>query len=538
MAFALRALTPLAGIAPIAMLWGLPLGGGLAGALAVLSDGPAWTALMAHPQLWPALALSLWTGTSAMLASLVCALFVLAALHGRPGRMMGAAGWALAIPHLAFAIGFGFLIMPSGFPARLFYDAPPAWVTVADPLGLSLIASLVLKETPFLIWIGSALLVRGDTAILFAGQWRSARSLGHGSGSIWLRVLLPQLLPRLLWPVIAVWVYGATVVDMALVLGPTEPPTLAVLIWSDLNDADALANGRGAAGALFLTLALCLTAAVALALLRFGLPVIRNFLTAGPSSRTAPRMPGHVLVMFLAVIYAVVILLLGLMSVAGHWPFPSLVPDVFVASAWLRIIKDFHPFATSLGLAASTAATSIVLAVLWLECVRSRFDPVLIAAAVVALGLPAILIAAGQYRLFLQVGLTGTSAGLFLVHLTAAFAYAFIVLKAPYRAFDRRFRSVSLGLNSSALRFWFRVKAPLLRAPLAQAGAIGFAVSMAQFVSAQLIAAGRYSTLPMEAVTLSSGGNRALTAAYALAMAVPPALVFMASARAGRPRWR
>jgi len=113
----------------------------------------------------------------------------------------------------------------------------------------------------------------------------------------------------------------------------------------------------------------------------------------------------------------------------------------------------------------------------------------------------------------------------------------FIVLKSPYRAFDPRYRAVALGLNTSHLRFWLRIKAPLLKPALLAAAAIGFAVSMAQFVPAQLVAAGRYSTLPMEAVTLASGGNRALTAVFALALALPPGLAFLAAAWFGRPRW-
>jgi ABC-type uncharacterized transport system YnjBCD permease subunit len=42
----------------------------------------------------------------------------------------------------------------------------------------------------------------------------------------------------------------------------------------------------------------------------------------------------------------------------------------------------------------------------------------------------------------------------------------------------------------------------------------------------------------MEAVTLASGGNRQLTAAFALALAVPPLLAFLGAALLGRPRWR
>ena len=90
---------------------------------------------------------------------------------------------------------------------------------------------------------------------------------------------------------------------------------------------------------------------------------------------------------------------------------------------------------------------------------------------------------------------------------------------------------------SVSARAWARVKLPLLKAPLLTAAAIGFAVSIAQYVPAQLIAAGHFSTLPMEAVTLASGGNRQLTAAYALVLALPPLVAFLAAAVLGRPRW-
>ena len=77
----------------------------------------------------------------------------------------------------------------------------------------------------------------------------------------------------------------------------------------------------------------------------------------------------------------------------------------------------------------------------------------------------------------------------------------------------------------------------LLRGPLLTAAAISFVVSMVQFVPAQLIAAGHWSTLPMEAVTLAAGGNRPLTAAFALALAEPPLAAFVLAGALGRPRW-
>jgi putative thiamine transport system permease protein len=83
-----------------------------------------------------------------------------------------------------------------------------------------------------------------------------------------------------------------------------------------------------------------------------------------------------------------------------------------------------------------------------------------------------------------------------------------------------------------------RVKWPMLKAPLLSAFAVGFAVSVMQFVPAQLAAAGRFSTLPMEAVTLSAGGNRALIATYGLALTLLPFIVFVLAGWLSRPRWK
>ncbi|MGQ0486624.1 MAG: hypothetical protein ACT4SY_14895 [Hyphomicrobiales bacterium] len=528
----------IAGMAPVAVAWGLPLAASL---VAALTGPSAWPALWLHPQLWPGLALSLWTGTAGLILSLAAALIIVAGLHATTlwQRLASLSGTFLSLPHLAFAIGFGFLIMPAGFLARAIASGsePPQWIAAQDPYGLALIACLLLKETPFLIWTIWALMARGDVAAALAGQWWSARSLGHGSLSVWLRVLIPQILPRLVWPLSIVWAYGASVVDMALVIGPTQPSTFAVIVFADLNHADQAINARGTAGALFLTLVLAAVACLTLLAARILRPMFRAFLTRGPSPATMSRAPGMALLTAFALIYVAVLSVLAIMSISGHWPFPQLLPEHFKWDAWQQLIAVPAPALASLALAFATSASALALAILWFETASEGFDRFVTLAAIAALGLPALLIAGGQYRLFLALGLTGTAPGLFLAHLAFVFAYVFIVLKGPYRAFDPRYRAVALGLNTTRLRFWLHIKAPLLAPTLLAAAAVGFAVSMAQFLPAQLVAAGRYSTLPMEAVTLASGGNRALTAVFALALALPPTLVFLAAAWFGRPRW-
>lgn len=526
----------------IALSWGLPLVLGILFAIVPALNADALLAALRHPQFVGGLLLSLFTGTAALAGSILLAFAIMAGIYQNRSWQVLARTNALflAIPHLAFAIGLGFLIMPSGLIARLIaqlftgWDSPPDWVTTQDPLGLALIAALVLKETPFLSWAMWSLLARGDTAISMRGQWRSARGLGHGPLSIWLRLFAPQILRAIRWPLLAVWVYGATVVDMALVIGPTQPPTYAVVAWNDLNDAETAINMRGAADALLLTGALALAGMAALILIRLTRGMQISFATRGPQARALPLATiSRTLLALVAIIYMLVVMVLFIMSFGAQWPFPQVLP-VLQLRAWQTLMTGPAPFLWSLAFGFVTALSATGLAVLWLEAWPPRHDRILTGLAILALTVPQIVIAGGQYFLLLRIGLTGSAIGVALAHFTPVFAYAVVILQGSYRAFDDRFRSVSLGLNCSPARFWLHVKAPLLRPALAATAAVGFAVSMGQYLPAQLVGSGRITTLPVEAVTLASGGNRALLAVFALALLLPPALAFLAAQHAGR----
>lgn len=536
-----KLLASLGGSLPLGIFWFCPLAAGLLAIFHGSLNGTAWAALFEHPQLRPALFLSVATGAMSLIISTMLAFWIVAGLHGTRLWTNSASltGGFLSLPHLAFAIGLGFLVMPSGLVARVIgifagWSEPPQVVTTQDPLGLSLIAVLVFKEVPFLIWLMAAHLARTDISQMLLGHFRVSQSLGHGSASVWLRVFIPQILPRLKWPLLIVWFYSASVVDVALAIGPLQPPPLAVIIWSDLNNADAAINARGTVGALFLTGVLCILAVVFLALQKAVLPSIWRYFTRGPSRRQAPRATSRFFFFFFLAVYAAVFAILCVMSFGTLWPFPNLLPEGMGLLAWRHFFMSPAPLLNSLSLACASTFIALALAIVWLEAIPEKLDSALLAVAVAALALPSLLIADGQYLAFLHLDLNGTWTGILLCHLTPVFAYVFIALKGPYRAFDPRYRSVSTGLNTSQFRFWLSVKQAMLKPSIASSAAVGIGVSMAQYVPTQLIASGRLTTLPIEAVTLTSGGNRPLMAVFALTLAVIPAMAFMLAAWIGR----
>ena len=518
-------------------------------ALGSLFDASAWRALWQDPQWARALGLSLWTG----LASTTIAWWVTAALLAQGfvrqslGRLLSGLPVMLATPHAAFAIGLAFLLAPSGWLLRALspwltgFDFPPPWPTTQDPWGLGLIAALVFKEIPFLLWTAATQLQRDDVRQRWRAEHALAQTLGYSPQRAWWRVVWPQLGPRLYWPLLAVLAYGLTVVDMALVIGPASPPTLAVLAWQWLQDADVAVNAQGAVAGGVLALAVLVSALVWWALQRLAARRVRR----GNGQRGAghpPLQPGTTArrlplgALLLAALYAAVLLALAVGSVAGIWPFPALWPEAWTGQAWRSVWASRDTVGTTLGLAAASSALALAWSVAWLELAPRRWDTALRPLLYLPLVLPAVLWVVGLYSLSLWLRLEGQWSGLLLAHTVMVLPYVLLALSPAYLGFDPRCAALSASLGQGRWRFLLRVKWPLLRRALAASAAVGFAVSVAQYLPTLFVGAGRFATVTTEAVTLAAGAQRSLTSAFAGLQFVLPVLAFGIAAWVGRPR--
>ena len=524
------------------LLVGLPLLAVAAQSLRALFDAAAWVSLAEDPLWRPALSLSLWTG----LASTALAWWITAWLlaqgfvRQRLGALLSGLPVMLATPHAAFAIGLVFLISPSGWVLRALspwltgFDWPPPWPTTQDPWGLGLIVALTLKEIPFLLWTAATQLQRDDVRQRWRAEHTLAQTLGYAPQRAWWRVVWPQLAPRLFWPLLAVLAYGLTVVDMALVIGPASPPTLAVLAWQWLQDADLAVNARGAAAGGVLALAVLITALGwrALQVAMAGRTRRASGARGRPAS-SAAYLPG---LWLLAGVYTAVLLALAVGSVAGVWRFPALWPDALTAQAWLSVWASLDTVGTTLGLALASTALALVWCVAWLEVSPRRWDNTLRPLLYLPLVLPAVLWVVGLYGLALQWRLEGQWLGLLLAHTVMVLPYVLLALSPAYLGFDPRAAQLSDSLGHSRVTFLWRGKWPLLRRSLAASAAVGFAVSVTQYLPTLYIGAGRFATVTTEAVTLAAGAQRSLTSAYAGLQFLLPVLAFGLAAWIGRPR--
>jgi putative thiamine transport system permease protein len=228
----------------------------------------AFAEVLAWPGFWRAAGLSLWTGLAATALSVVLTVLIVAGWQGTRSfaAVTRVLAPLLAVPHAAAAFGLAFLIAPSGWVARAVspgltgWEVPPDLLIVNDPLGLTLIAGLVVKEVPFLLLMTLAALAQVDGARSLV----AVQSLGAGRVAGWCLAVLPQVWPALRLPVLAVLAFSVGVVDVALILGPTRPAPLAVVVVDWANDPDLALRFRAAAGAVVLLALAAVAVAVAL----------------------------------------------------------------------------------------------------------------------------------------------------------------------------------------------------------------------------------------------------------------------------------
>jgi putative thiamine transport system permease protein len=538
----------------LALLAAVPIGAALWAMGAQMLHATAWQALWADPQIGRAWGMTLWTGLASTALAWITVAHVLASgfIRQQLGRWLLHLPALLATPHAAMAIGLVLWLSPSGWALRLVspsitgFDAPPPWFTTQDPWGLGLILALWLKEVPFLLWVAATQMQREDLRRRWQAEYALAQTLGRTPAQAFAQIIWPQLAPRLRWPLLAVLAYGLTVVDMALIIGPATPPTLAVLAWQWLSDADLLTQSQGVAAAGWLTGTVLVAGVVTVVALRV-VAASRSFASRGLRLQTAadraavfhrwrlPLRPNVVWTLILTT-YIAVWFALTVGSVSGVWPFPQVWPELWTLNAWQQVASSSHTVWTTLGLGVASASVCLLWSVAWLELAPRRWQQALQPWFLLPLVLPSVLWVVGLYSLALHTRLEGQWLGLSLAHAVMVLPYVLLALVPAYQAVDPRQAALVASLGHGRWVYLWRVKWPLLKRAIASAWAVGFAVSVAQYLPTLYVGAGRFATVTTEAVTLAAGAQRSLMSAYAALQMLLPIAAFALAAWLGRPR--
>lgn len=440
----------------------------------------------------------------------------------------------LAMPHIAFAIGFAFTFSSTGWLFRILeaigFNTDGWFNIIKDQYGIGLLLALAIKETPFLLLMSIAVLQQIKVTQLLS----VSSGLGYSNHQGWLKVILPQWLPAMRLPIFAVAAYGSSVVDVPLILGPTQPSTLSVLIWQWFNEPDLNLLPRAAVGAmLLLTVSLFMLFLIRL-LEWYFLQHSREWQISGASTGKIIKKVESNNTQYYSLFYLpfvsisiIVVPVLIIWSVAKRWRFPDLLPSSYSFKFWQQELLPLLEYSmNSITLAFISSLCALIMSIACLEYRQKYFQ-----------GLPSWLIALPMVLPQLSL-LFGIQISTYFVpgnwhwlwvswsHVFFVFPYLYLALDGPWKNYDVRLdqSARSLGLNS--WQTWWRVKRPLLLPAILLGLAVGVSTSLAQYLPTQMLGAGRIPTITTEAIALASGQDRRVTAVYGLLQGILPFIFF------------
>ncbi|GEA13112.1 ABC transporter permease [Alteromonas sp. KUL49] len=506
-------------------------------------DTQAIHAFFATPELVSIIGLTLLTGVGATLFSLVISIALVAVVYCyRPfsstKRLLAP---LLVLPHGAVALALIFLLSPTPWIGEWF---------PYDNYGVSIIFALVIKEVPFLFFMSQSVLAQSALNKQLSGYYRTGLSLGYTPITAFLKLVLPSLYQRIRLPVFAVLAYAISCVEIPLVLGSNNIPTLSVAIVHWFNNVDLALRLPASVGAIVLML-LCI---VALLLWRGSEQIIGHYYQRFVLNlnRAGGQLPLLILGTVSLIGFTILILALvsftGVLSFATYWTSGSVLPQGITGLNWsVGLAAMQTPLLNSLILALCTSCVAVVVSLLALESevknevtskVVSRlmkrggssgyekrftlilFIPLLVPGVAFLFGLVWLQQLVFPERLWLSVGLS---------HLIYVLPYVFFSLAHSYRQIDPRYGQMAQSLGYSPFRVFIHVKLPLVFPSIAFAFAMGCAISLSQYLPTLLSSGGQIATVTTEAIALAAGSSKRLNAVYVIVQGLLPLVIFMAA---------
>jgi putative thiamine transport system permease protein len=236
------------------------------------------------------------------------------------------------------------------------------------------------------------------------------------------------------------------------------------------------------------------------------------------------------------------LLALAAWSFAGPWRFPEALPRSWTLATWTGQVGALRdPARATIVIGASATVAALALALLCLEAedrfgLRARQRALLL--LYLPLLLPQVSFLFGLQVMLVRAGVDGTMGAVVWAHLLFVLPYVFLTVADPWRAMDPRLARNAAALGAGPWRVFLAVKLPVMLRPIAIAAAVGFAVSVGQYLPTLFAGAGRIATLTTEAVTLAGGSDRRVVGAYALVQALLPLLAYAAALAIPALAWR
>ncbi|QJP14181.1 ABC transporter permease subunit [Starkeya sp. ORNL1] len=222
-----------------------------------------------------------------------------------------------------------------------------------------------------------------------------------------------------------------------------------------------------------------------------------------------------------------------LWTVTERWYFPHALPLDYGFSSWARVFAPrgnaMESLLNSILVALLTVVASLSLAIpagYALARLRVPARAAILLAFLIPQAFPNLTVYVNIARLFYEVGLNGTIAGVVIVHTTHGLVYAIWIATAAFAAVDTELEEAARSIGASALAAFRDVTLPLAMPGLMASAIFVFLESLDEFTGSYFVGAPDVNMLPLLLYTAGAGGNYQIASITALLLLVP-SIVFM-----------
>ena len=222
---------------------------------------------------------------------------------------------------------------------------------------------------------------------------------------------------------------------------------------------------------------------------------------------------------------------LALWSVAERWYTPFKLPVSYGTRYWEVVFRPTGDAMSSLMTSVSIACLTVLVALAVsvpagyaLARLRLPWRTALMILFLLPQAFPSVAIYINVARVFYSIGLTGTIAGVVLVHAAHGLVYSVWIAAAAFAAVDRDLELAARNIGASPLRTFFTITLPLAAPGIMASAIFVFLESLDEFTGTFFVGVPQVTTLPLLLYNASMGGNYQIASITALILLVPSVL--------------
>jgi putative spermidine/putrescine transport system permease protein len=225
---------------------------------------------------------------------------------------------------------------------------------------------------------------------------------------------------------------------------------------------------------------------------------------------------------------------LVLWSVAERWYAPFKLPVSYGTRYWEVVFRPTGDAMSSLMTSVSIAGLTVMVALAVsvpagyaLARLKLPWRTGLMILFLLPQAFPSVAIYINVARVFYSIGLTGTVAGVVLVHAAHGLVYSVWIAAAAFAAVDRDLELAARNIGASPLRTFFTITLPLAAPGIMASAIFVFLESLDEFTGTFFVGVPQVTTLPLLLYNASMGGNYQIASITALILLVPSVLFML-----------